>query len=854
MPDPAGSLSHLLVLGRVDDKPLRRRGGGGNPKIRPVERRAHGRAILGQTKDAFEQADDGRALFARDELEALGSFITLVGGPAIYPLKVESLEQRTSPRTAPKLPKWLLMSVHPATDDEPERAVVWVADSYREAFLKLFEDYLDDAKVSTRARREKWATPEGNPRNVALVANIATIRATVLRDLWQSTGEPPTAGRHWWELWLEPTEDGLVLVRRFADAYRLTVLEGSLQLGNRVVAWINATWAELELLPFTAVPLAEIRRPHFVDTIEDLSDEEQDEYVVELASRVTAALPGAPVVCHLDTGVARTHKLLVDSLDPADLHDVIGSSGFDIQGHGTNMAGLALFGSLDAMLLGTGPVQLTHRLESVRVLPNPGEVQTLPRDYGTVTVQAVALPEATADRRRVFCMPVSTDPDGPGQPTLWSATIDALAVGTDVVRDGAQLQLLGAPDPSAARLLVVSAGNVEHFVTDHLEESDTAAIDDPGQAWNALTVGAHTDLTEAPNHPDYRGWRALAPAGELSPHSRTSLLYEPRWPLKPDICMEGGNVLTDGASMFEPNLPLLTLRTTGHANDLALSRANATSAATAQAARLAALAMHRYPSYWPESIRGLLAHAAEWTPAMRGTLDEQRRVGKRQQFQMLRRYGWGVPTEDSVLASTRQAVTLVTQDEFVPFEGEYYAMRRFRLHSLPWPTDALVAVGSGDVRLRVTLSYFVEPSPSRRGWRQRYSYASHGLRFEIKNPTETPGEFIRRVGKAAADDEAGTTSSSSGSERWLVGTGQRNVGSLHQDIWEGSGQELAASGYVAVYPVGGWWKRNSRKDRLDRPVRYSLLISLATPSQGVDLYTPIATELRVPIVNEIVVD
>ncbi|MBB2923761.1 hypothetical protein [Cellulomonas cellasea] len=198
-------------------------------------------------------------------------------------------------------------------------------------------------------------------------------------------------------------------------------------------------------------------------------------------------------------------------------------------------------------------------------------------------------------------------------------------------------------------------------------------------------------------------------------------------------------------------------------------------------------------------------------------------------------------------------MTLVTQDEFVPFEGEKYAMRTFRLHSLPWPTDALEAVGSADVRLRVTLSYFVEPSPSRRGWRQRYSYASHGLRFEIKNPTETPDEFIRRVGRAAADDEAGGAPTSSGSERWLVGSGQRNVGSLHQDIWEGSGQELAASGYVAVYPVGGWWKRNLRRDRLDLPVRYSLLISLATPIQGVDLYTPIATELRVPIVNEVVV-
>ncbi|WP_315094097.1 S8 family peptidase [uncultured Cellulomonas sp.] len=847
-------MPHLLVLGRVDDEPLRRRGGGGNAKIRPVERRAHGRAILSETHDAFEQADDRRALFARDELEALGSFITLVGGQAIYPLKVESLEQRTRHRTSPKLPKWLLMSVHPATGGEPERAVVWVADASRESFLKLFQDYLDDAKVSTKAQRGRWVTPEGNPRNVELVANIAVIRATVLRDLWQSTGEPLQFGTQWWEVWLEPTDDGLALLRRFAAAYGLTLLERTLRLGNRVVAWINATWADLELLPFTAVPLAEVRRPQFVDTIEDLTVQEQDEYVVDLAGRVYAAPQDAPAVCHLDTGVARTHALLAGSLDPADLHDVIGGSGFDVQGHGTKMAGLALFGALDATLLATGPLQLTHRLESVRMLPNPGEPQTLPRDYGTVTVQAVALPEATTDRHRVFCMPVSTDPDGPGQPTLWSATIDALAVGTDVVRDEAQLQLLSAPDPLAARLFVVSAGNVKHFVADHLAESDTAAIDDPGQAWNALTVGAHTDLTHSPSHPDYRGWRALAPTGELSPHSRTSLLYEPKWPLKPDICMEGGNVLTDGASMFEPNLPTLSLRTTGHANDLALGAANATSAATAQAARLAALAMHRYPGYWPESIRGLLVHAAEWTPAMRGTLDHERRVGKRQQFQMLRRYGWGVPTEDSVLSSTRHAVTLVTQDEFVPFEGKAYAMRRFRLHSLPWPTDALAAIAAADVRLRVTLSYFIEPSPSRRGWRQRYSYASHGLRFEIKNPTETPAEFIRRVGRAAADDEAGTTSTSSGSERWLVGVGQRNVGSLHQDIWEGSGQELAASGYVAVYPVGGWWKRNGRKDRLDLPVRYSLLISLATPSQGVDLYTPIATELRVPIVSEIVIE
>jgi hypothetical protein len=66
-------------------------------------------------------------------------------------------------------------------------------------------------------------------------------------------------------------------------------------------------------------------------------------------------------------------------------------------------------------------------------------------------------------------------------------------------------------------------------------------------------------------------------------------------------------------------------------------------------------------------------------------------------------------------------------------------------------------------------------------------------------------------------------------------------------VWEGSGAELADVGVLAVHPVGGWWKNNRRKDRLDRSVRYALIVSLRTPEQGVDLYTPVAVELEVPV-------
>ncbi len=841
MAEPLRHLDHIYVVEHAADAEFHR-GGHANPKIRDVERRAHGLQLRGQLDQVFSENANERqgASVSADELRALGTFIVLEGGDAAYPLKVESLNQLTRHRNTPRLPEWLLLSVQPATEGLPERASVWVSDQYRARFLGLFEDYLT-----------KNTPRNGNPKNEALVANIARIRHALLADLWTSEGEPPSQGTHWWELWIDTTQSGMEAFERFVASYGLTSLPRSLRLRDRVVVWVQATWDQLQILPFTSVPVAEVRRPEFVDTVEDLPAEEQDEYAQELAGRVTPAGSLSPVITHLDTGVLQSHILLRDSIDPNDVHTIFGASGGDVRGHGTNMAGLALYGDLDALLASTAPVVLEHQLESVRMMPGPGERGRPPIDFGTATAEAVALPEIAAPGRpRVFCMPISTEPERAGEPTLWSATVDALAVGTDVARDGEQLQLLSSPDPEAARLLLIAAGNVGDYQPDQRTISDTSPVEDPAQAWNALTVSAHTELTDVSSDPSFHGWHPLAGAGELSPHSRTSTMFARHWPIKPDICMEGGNVLTDGATQFHENHPLLSLRTTDSRNDLALGSANATSAATAQAARLAAITMARYPVYWPETVRGLLTHAAEWTPAMRAEVDAL--TGKTAKLAALRRFGWGVPAEDAVLHSTQQAVTLVTQDRFVPFEGSDYRMRRFRMHTLPWPTEALESLAEATVRLRITLSYFVEPSASRRGWRRRYAYPSHGLRFDLQHPLETTTEFVSRVNHDALQEEDGTQRSASGSDEWLLGPNQRHLGSLHQDDWTGSGRELAASSSIAVYPVGGWWKNGSRPDRVELPVRYALLVSLRTEEQGVDLYTPIVNELRIP--TEIVIE
>ena len=833
MPDVGLLLPHLLVREFVGAREFSRRGGG-DKKVRDVERRTHGTKVRDQAANAFDTGEANRPAFDADELESLGVVITLEGA-AGFPLQLESLDSQSRHKDASR-PRWLLLSVLPEGDGQPERAQVWVADEFRAAFMDRFERFIEED------------TRFGKPKNLPLVANIARIRRTVLDDLWQSAGDPPQIGTQWWEIWLRPTEDAVELAEKFSEAMGLRILEKSLILDNRHIVWMQASWTDLLTMPVSAVPIAELRRPVFVDTVEDLADFEQDEYVYDLSGRVVSAGEDAPAVCLLDTGVRRTHGLLADSLSPQDMHTVVGDPRGDLDGHGTKMAGLALYGAIDSDLAGSEPVRLLHRLESVKFLDDDASRGHDPTVYGVVTAEAVALPEIEKTRKRVFSMPVTADSiDRPGEPSLWSAAIDALAAGTGIGQSEKGIELLGPPDDKSKRLVVISAGNVGlPYDDDHITKSDLEPIQDPAQAWNALTVGASTQLTEPPADPSFAGWRAVAEEGELSPHSRTGTIAgSDKWPIKPDICMEGGNVLSDGAGGFHGSHPLLSLRTAGYESDTKISSANATSAATSQASRLAARAMAVYPSYWPETIRGLLVHSAEWTPVMRKAIDSE--TGKKRRRQLLRRYGWGVPSEAAVLGSSHNAVTMVVQDSFVPFTGPEYKMREFRLHELPWPQRRLEDLGDTDVELRVTLSYFIEPSGSRRGWRQRYSYASHALRFDLNAPNESPSDFVRRVNRQAYDEEGGASSAATTADKWTVGYDQRLKGSLHQDVWRGYGAELATTGTISVHPVSGWWKNNKRKDRRDLPVRYSLIVSLRTKAEEVDLYTPIATEIGVPI-------
>ena len=95
------------------------------------------------------------------------------------------------------------------------------------------------------------------------------------------------------------------------------------------------------------------------------------------------------------------------------------------------MCGLALHGDLTIALAASGPVELEHHLESVKILP-PGGYPPNDRElYGAITEIGASLPEiAVPKRRRVYTLAVTADDTRDrGSPSSWSAAVDALSFG-----------------------------------------------------------------------------------------------------------------------------------------------------------------------------------------------------------------------------------------------------------------------------------------------------------------------------------------------------------------------------------------------------------------------------------------
>jgi hypothetical protein len=376
-------------------------------------------------------------------------------------------------------------------------------------------------------------------------------------------------------------------------------------------------------------------------------------------------------------------------------------------------------------------------------------------------------------------------------------------------------------------------------------------IQNPAQAWNALAVGAYTENIRITDSL-FEGYTPLALSGELSPHSTTSLKWDTkRWPNKPDIVLEGGNMMKSPNGEIDTCDDLAVLTTSHQPIKNQFEIFNATSAATAEAAWMASEIQTILPNAWPETIRALMVHSAEWTPQLIAQFGNG--LKKKEDFgNLLRIAGYGVPDFKKASECASNHLTLIAQEHIQPFMMEKSKIKTniMHLYELPWPSEILQGLGNQLVTLKITLSYFIEPSPGELQTQTRYSYASHGLRFDINAPEEynNIASFKKRINKEAREDKEDIPDSDGLGSRWNIGTTYRKKGTVQSDSVTLTGAEMAACNHIAVYPVGGWWKTRKSEQCMEKETRYSLIVSLHTEAQDVDIYTPVASRIGIPTV------
>lgn len=717
-------------------------------------------------------------------------------------------------------------------DDRSESAVLFVPDDARAFLQHRIVAYGDDPAGAARTDLERFEV-------------IETIAAAPIASLFAGPVDLSDTTVAWWELWLPGGSDRAARVATLARDANLDVHSDQLVFPETTVVFVHASAGNIaafaKRLPGA---ITEIRPA--TGSIEPFLDHstggaQPTDWIAELVQRVVPPPHDAPVVCALDTGVAGAHPLVQPGLRGAWAYDTAwGTDDHDLDGgHGTAIAGLALYGDLEPHMNTTGPVVLRHGVESMKLLPPHGFPATTPPSYGVVTQGAVALVEAEKPgAKRSFCLATSATDFSPARPSSWSGALDQIAAGSmhgEVTEDVPASQ-------SPKRLLLVATGNVSGGML--VDVMPSQPIEDPSQSWNSLTIGGFTRKEQVPTPPP--AYQPVVPANHRSPYSRGSqTLPDDLTPIKPEVLFEAGNMVSDNTGFCGWNRAVSLLAPGSDVINEPLVPFWATSAAAGVAGHFIGRLHAAHPDLWPETLRALTVDAAIWPQPIRkqfiGAGAHWKTGTKGQKQKILREVGYGVPDIERAISSARNDMSMIAQAEIQPFatgsDGRSAVYNEMHFYDLPWPRRALEELENEIVTMKVTLSYFIEPNLTGKAATRPNTYRSFGLRFAMKKRTETDATFRARVNAAQERDES---TSEGEADFWLLGSKAIQAGSLHCDLWRGHAVDLAGHDAIAIYPVGGWWKSHIGQRRMNDKARYSLVISICASGLSVDLHAEVA--------------
>lgn len=521
-------------------------------------------------------------------------------------------------------------------------------------------------------------------------------------------------------------------------------------------------------------------------------------------------------VCILDSGINTNHPLLAPAIGESASF-IPDEDEFDEDGHGTAVAGIALYGDLEACKAGN--------FWNPEVILFNGKILNKHCEFDLNTIEKTLIDSVTYFKNEHKCKIFNLSIGNLNAPYEQrhmgniAYVIDKLARELDVLFIVSAGNFTGSTDPDIPRL------SWRDEYPDYLLAPESILID-PAPALNVLTIGSvakHNATFNAQRYPEIND---LSPASENQPSPFTRHGPSIKGAIKPDLIATGGNLASpvrnnESPIYSERGLGVLTCNHKFTGNTL-LKELSGTSFAAPYVTHLAGRLFNFYPKASANLLRALLLNHANMPAEVTSTFSEEVRQSYKKSTSRKIECdvgGYGLIDEESLYSSSENVVVMMVEDKIKNDEHHFY--------DLPFPEEFL-RTKKATRQIRVTLAY----SPAVRT--TRLDYVATKVNFRL-----VKGRSLDEVQRSFNQKHKATTETRNDAcaDKRTVGTDRRDRGTLQSCTWT----------LKQLKPTEKWFIVVTRQDRdwasplAEDLEKYALVITVTDrENENATLYTDIA--------------